>query len=259
MPNVDIDTFRILLDRLLDLMEALDGFGWTQGKHEAALVEAQGAQWVKGGGGNHLQSLIEYRNRIVRLEGGVKGVVETIRVANPAASQRLKDILSANLFNRTNAIKAAIDQTETTVRSLRQTDPNRFVGVKFFEGGAGTNVGRTVSSLPSEQLKTMAIRSQLRQGVEPTLLPRTQPAAERTISLIRQMPVSAEDVRRNISQMVAGFLAAVRVWMSQMLSQASAAARLAMIGIEEALVGFGSRLTTPVILIGKPWGEPIQS
>jgi hypothetical protein len=70
------------------------------------------------------------------------------------------------------------------------------------------------------------------------------------------MPVTAEDIRKNISQIVTGFIAAIRLWVSQYITQAGAVARLAMIAIEEALVAFGSRLTTPIIIIGKPWGEP---
>ena len=66
-----------------------------------------------------------------------------------------------------------------------------------------------------------------------------------------------KDIRNNIKTVMGGFIAAVRIWVSEFLASVSAALRLSMIVAEEALINFGSRLTTPIILIGSPWAEPM--
>jgi hypothetical protein len=245
-----------LLNAVLDILDALDAFKYNQGTMEAALIEAQGATWAKNGVMNHATKLSQFLVNLTRLEDAAKVSVNAIRVQNPAAGARLKDILQNNVFRQTNTIKAAINQTLSTSNTLRQTNPERFKDVTFFEGGAGTNVSRTASSLPSEQLKTMALRNQLATGVKPTLLPEDMEEEQRTISLIRQMPVTAEDIKNNIKQITGGFIAAVRLWVSQFMASVNAALRLAMIAAEEAIVGFGSRLTSPVIFINAPWRLP---
>ncbi|MDE3175582.1 MAG: hypothetical protein KGM15_05655 [Pseudomonadota bacterium] len=259
MADVSGIDFINLLDAVLDLLKALNLFAYSQGTMEAALVEAQGATWVGGGAANHAKALSDQLVFMTRTENAVRTAVEVIRLQNPAAGARLKDILQTNVFARTSNIRAALSQTLTSANSLRQTDPSRLSGVTFFEGGAGSNVARTVNSLPSEQLKTMALRSQLAPGVEPTVMPSAAQAEQQTMSLIRQMPVTADDIKNNIKTITGGFIAAVRLWVSQFLSNLSAALRLAMIAAEEALVAFGSRLTTPFIIIGHPWGEPIEA
>jgi uncharacterized membrane protein len=105
-------------------------------------------------------------------------------------------------------------------------------------------------------MKTPQIQSQLRAGVDASIIPRAHPLAQRTLSLIRQLPVTFEDLRRNIAQITGAILAAVRLWVSQFLAIAGAAARAAMFALEEALVALGSRLTTPFIFIGTPWRQP---
>jgi hypothetical protein len=251
--------FVTLLEAVFNIVDALDGFKYNQGTMQAALIEAQGAVWAKNGTMDHATKLSQFLVNLTRLENASKVVVETIRLQSPAAGARLKDIMQDTVFKQTNNIKAAINQTLQTANTLRQTDPNRLRGVTFFEGGAGTNVARTVSSLPSEQLKTMAVQNQLAPGVQPTVLPNSVPAGQQTMSLIRQMPITAEDIKNNIKTITGGFIAAIRLWVSQFLSTMSAALRLAMIAAEEALINFGSRLTTPIIIIGKPWGEPITA
>jgi hypothetical protein len=44
--------------------------------------------------------------------------------------------------------------------------------------------------------------------------------------------------------------------MSQTMAAANAALRAGMLLIEEAIVEMGSRLTTPIIIIGNPFGQP---
>lgn len=256
MSQIPVEIYIDLLNGVIELLTRMSRGSFLQGSYEATLIEAQGAEWVAGGARDHLTKIIEARNMIVNGETNIKNIVNLIRAQNIAAGDKLKEVLEQNLFRHTRLLKDTITQTEQMANNLRQTDPNRLQGVKFFEGGAGGNVARTVSSLPSEQMKQPFIQSQLRPGVERSIVPQAHPMAQRTISLIRQLPVTFEDIRRNIVQITAGLLAAIRLWVSQFLAQASAVARLAMFTLEQALVRFGSRPTMPILFIGGSWRLP---
>lgn len=257
MDGIPIQIYRDLLDAIIILLTRMTRGAFLQGSHEAALIEAQGAQWVSGGASDHLTKIVQARASLVNSENVIKNIIDLIRAQNPAAATRLKDVLEQNLFRHSRVLKEAIDQTEKMAIDLRNSDPRRLEGVKFFEGGAGGNVARTVSSLPSEQLKTPALQSQLRAGVEPSIVPRTHPQAQRTIALIRQLPATFEEIRKNITQITASLLAAIRLWVSQFVAQASATARLAIALLEESLVTIGSKLTTPLIFINtSSWRLP---
>jgi hypothetical protein len=255
MAGIPAEIYVDLLEGVVDLLNMMTKGAFLQGTHEAALVEAQGAGWV-GGSGNHLNDIVQARNAIVNKEEVIKKILTLIRGQNPAAAARLKDLLEQNLFRHSRVLKDTITQTEQMALQLRTTEGQRLAGVKFFEGGGGANVGRTVASLPSEQLKTPALQSQLRAGVEPSIVPRAHPLAQRTVGLIRQLPVTFEDVKRNIAQITGSILTAIRIWVSEFVAQASAAARVAMFALEAALVRFGSSLSTPLIFIGGSWRQP---
>ncbi|MFC2253346.1 hypothetical protein ACETRX_27140 [Labrys portucalensis] len=256
MTEVPIVDFMKLFDSISALLNQLARGQFLRGTFEAALVEAQGATWVGGSTGNHLKELTDARAMLVNTEQGIRKIVDIIGFQSPQVSARLSRILDDNLFNRTGQLRTAITETETLAAELKVSNGTRFQGVQFFEGGPGGNVARTLSSLPSEQLKTPALQSQLRQGVDATLLPRAHPLAQRTMEALRQMPVTFEDIKQNVGKITTSLIGAIRLWMSQFMQQAGAAARLAMVALEQALVSFGSRLTTPLILIGRPWGEP---
>jgi hypothetical protein len=247
--------FAELLEVITRMLNIFTRGAFLQGTYEAAIVEAQGATWVGGGARDHLTELVEIRQALLTLEQQITMIVNQLGL-NAASGGRLNEILENNLFKFSRTFRDIITQTESLCAQLRTTDATRLQGVSFFEGGAGPNVQRTVGSLPSQQLQQTFMRSQLAPGVEPTIVRSGQPAFQQVLNSIRTLPVTFDDLKRNVQQITGSLIAAIRLWMSQTMAAANAALRAGMLLIEEAIVEMGSRLTTPIIIIGNPFGQP---
>jgi hypothetical protein len=115
------------------------------------------------------------------------------------------------------------------------------------QGGLGPEIGRTSQALVSNQLTAMA-RQLEERGIEPRLIPSTQSAAQSVMASIRQLPLDG----REAGQKLAAAIASIRLLVHQTAVRAAVIGRArlvaVMLGIEEALVAFGSRLTTPILI-----------
>jgi hypothetical protein len=115
------------------------------------------------------------------------------------------------------------------------------------QGGLGPEIGRTSQALVSNQLTAMA-RQLEERGIEPRLIPQSQGAAQSVLASIRQLPLDG----REAGQKLAAAIASIRLFARQTAVRAAIIGRArlvaVMVGIEEALVAFGSRLSTPIVI-----------
>ncbi|MBV9174339.1 MAG: hypothetical protein JOZ81_30125 [Chloroflexi bacterium] len=143
-------------------------------------------------------------------------------------------------------LKTAAD-TNAAATALRQTDATRLQGVVLGQGGLGPEIGRTPQALVSNQLNAMSSQLTAR-GIEPRLIPAARTSLQSVLASIRQLPIDGKDAAAKLS----AALASMRVLLSQTIARASLVGRARLIatllGIQNALISFGSRLTTPIII-----------
>lgn len=244
LEDIVIELGRSVLD-LLSILQG-DAHGILRGSHEAALVEAQGAQ-VGPEGFNHLNDLAQTGRALVAREDALNQAINKLGVVRMGVSERVRDILQP-LLNRSQEMRAAISQTEEMATQLRASDGARLQGVVFGQGGAGPEVTRDVRALVSTQMEQRAAELEAR-GIEPQIIPAARDGATRVMDTIRRLPLNANECKERLVVL----LAAIRAGVTQAARQAAAVGRLALraalVSLEEALVTMGSRLTTPVIFI----------
>ncbi len=137
--------------------------------------------------------------------------------AHPAVSLRVRSLCGPVLKPADDYLRIA-QQTNDAATVLRQTDPARLQGVVLGQGGLGPEIGRTQQAL---------------------------------VTSIRQLPLNG----REAAQKLTGALGAITVLVRQTAARAGIIGRArltaALLGIETALVEFGARLTTPIIIIDR--------
>ena len=240
----------LLLDlgnALIDLLDINRGLphGVYQGSHEGAIFEAQGGT-IGPGGFNHLQSVLNSAVAIQRRQDAANLALNRINGVAPVLGPRVRALVKPLLDLGQQYLDTAA-KTRDTANLLAQTDPTRFQGVVVGQGGLGPEIDRTSQALVSNQLTAMAQQLEDR-GIEPRLIPQSQGAAQSVLASIRQLPLDG----REAGQKLAGAIAAIRLLVRQTAVRAAIIGRArlvaVMIGIEEALVAFGSRLTTPILI-----------
>lgn len=240
----------LLLDlgnALIDLLRVNRGLlhGVYQGSHEAAIFEAQGGT-IGPGGFNHLQSVLDSAAAIQSRQDAANLALDRINGVDPVLGPRVRALVKPLMDLGQQYLDTAA-KTRDTANLLRQTDPTRFQGVVAGQGGLGPEIGRTSQALVSNQLTGMAQQLEER-GIEPRLIPQSQGAAQSVLASIRQLPLDG----REAGQKLAAAIAAIRLAVRQTAVRAAVIGRARlvaiMVGIEEALVAFGSRLTTPILI-----------
>jgi hypothetical protein len=226
--------------------------GVLRGSMEAALAEAQGAEIIgpDGRAFNHLQNLKDTLNALTNNRDTLRGFLAQICTSGDYSSvSKLSESLEPLLEAATDKQQVMSEAVELA-ESLQKTNPGRFAGVAFGQGGLGAQTGRTVASLVSEQLKVLA--GVLRQrGIDPTLLPRNVAATANVVmEEIEEQPVAAETAAAE----AAVAAAASRTLISAFLARAGAAASggfwRAVGAALEAMWSIGGRLITiPVIIL----------
>lgn len=240
---------------LLDLAQAmLEVFGASrgalhgvfQGSHEAALFEAQGGV-IGPGGFNHLASVQQTAQALQTRVDLANLALNRLAGIDPALGVRVRALCDP-VLRLTDQYLSVARQTSDAAATLRQVAPTRLQGVVAGQGGLGPEIGRTAQALVSNQMTAMSAQLTAR-GIEPKLIPSTQPALQPVVTAIRQLPLDG----REAGAKLAGALAAMRTLISQTAVRASVVGRArltaALLGLEAALVEFGARLTTPIILI----------
>lgn len=243
---------------LLDLARALlEVFGATrgalhgvfQGSHEAALFEAQGGV-IGPGGFNHLGSVLQTAQAIETRQDTAVLALNRLQGIDPALGTRVGALCDPVLRLAGDYLRIA-RETNNAATILRQTDATRFQGVVLGQGGLGPEIGRTTQALCSNQINAMSAQLTAR-GIEPRLIPSSQPALQSVLNSIRRLPL---DGREAAAKLVSA-LSAMRLLISQTAARASLIGRArltaALLGIEGVLVQIGSRLTTPIIFISTP-------
>lgn len=219
--------------------------GVYQGSHEAAIFEAQGGA-IGPGGFNHLQSVLNSAAAIQSHQDAANLALNRINGVDPALGPRVRALCQPILDLGQRYLDTAT-KTRDAVALLRQTDPTRFQGVVVGQGGLGPEIGRTSQALVSNQLTAMAQELEQR-GIEPRLIPQSQNALQSVLTSIRQLPIDG----REAAQKLAAVLASIRLLIRQTAVRAAVIGRArlvaVLVGIEGALVAFGSRLTTPILI-----------
>jgi hypothetical protein len=232
---------------LIDLLRINRGavHGIYQGSHEAAIFEAQGGT-IGPGGFDHLNDVLNTANAIQRRQDAVNLALNRINGVDPVMGPRVRTLVDPLLKLGQQYLDTAT-QTSNMAATMRQAAPTRFQGVVVGQGGLGPEIGRTSQALVSNQLTAMA-RQLEERGIEPRLIPSTQSAAQSVMASIRQLPLDG----REAGQKLAAAIASIRLLVHQTAVRAAVIGRArlvaVMLGIEEALVAFGSRLTTPILI-----------
>jgi hypothetical protein len=233
---------------LLQLLGVSRGLmhGIYQGSHEAALFEAQGGV-IGPGGFNHLASVMQTATAIQARQDATELALNRLQGLDPAISSRVR-ALCEPVLQLTRQYLQTTAATNNAAAVLSQTDPIRLRGVVLGQGGLGPEIGRTTQALVTNQLNAMSSQLTAR-GIEPKLIPSTQPVLQSVLSSIRQLPLDG----REAGAKLAAALGAVRVLLTQTFARASVIGRArliaAILGLERVLVEFGGRLTTPIIVI----------
>ncbi|MCX5328576.1 hypothetical protein [Streptomyces sp. NBC_00140] len=222
--------------------------GIYQGSHEAALFEAQGGV-IGPGGFNHLGDVLNTARNIQSNRDAAELALNRLQGVGPALGVRVRSLCDPVLKLADDYLRIA-RETNNAATVLRQTDPTRLQGVVLGQGGLGPEIGRTPQALVTNQLNAMSAQLTAR-NIEPRLIPSTQSALQPVLNSIRQLPLNG----REAAAKLAGVLSAVRVLISQTAVRAGVIGRArltaALLGIETALVEFGGRLTTPIIIIDR--------
>ncbi|MEU2062375.1 hypothetical protein [Streptomyces sp. NPDC013455] len=246
--NVNEELLLELAQSLLEVFRVSRGalHGIFQGSHEAALFEAQGGV-IGPGGFNHLGSVLQTAQAIETRRDAAILALNRIQGVEPALGVRVRALVEPVLRLSGDYLRIA-RETGDAAAVLRQTDPTRFQGVVLGQGGLGPEIGRTQAALVTNQINAMAAQLTAR-GIEPRLIPSSQPALQSVLTSIRQLPLDGRDAVAKL----AGVLSSMRLLFSQSLARASLIGRArltaAILSIEGALVEIGSRLTTPIIII----------
>lgn len=240
---------QVLLDlgtQLLGLFEvSRTAHGIYQGSHEAALFEAQGGV-IGPGQLDHLGSVVQSATALQRRYNAANLALNRLNGLDTALGLRVRATCEPVLRLAGDYIRTATE-TRDAANMLRQTNPTRFQGVVVGRGGLGLGIERTPQALVSNQLNAMSGQLTAR-GIEPRLVPAAQSSLEPTLARIRQLPINGRETAVKLS----AALAAMRAMLTQTLARASLVGRArltaALLGLESAIVGFGSRLTTPVLV-----------
>lgn len=219
--------------------------GIYQGSHEAAIFEAQGGV-IGPGGFNHLQSVLDSASAIQSRQDAANLALNRINGVDPFLGPRVRAFVKP-LLNLSQQYLDVAARTRDTATLLRQSDPTRFEGVVVGQGGLGPEIGRTSQALVSNQLTAMAEQLEAR-GIEPQLIPRSQSAAQSVLSAIRQLPMDGREAAQKLAAVIASIRLLVRQTAIRVAIIGRARLVAVIIGIEEALVLFGSRLTTPILI-----------
>jgi hypothetical protein len=222
--------------------------GIYQGSHEAALFEAQGGV-IGPGGFNHLGDIVNTARNIQGNRDAAELALNRLQGVEPALGVRARSLCDPVLKLADDYLRIA-RETNNAATVLRQTDPTRLQGVVLGQGGLGPEIGRTQQALVTNQMNAMSAQLTAR-GIEPQLIPSTQSALQSVLSSIRQLPLNGREAAAKLG----GALSAMRLLISQTAVRAGIIGRArltaALLGIETALVEFGARLTTPIILIDR--------
>jgi hypothetical protein len=232
--------------------------GWLRGSLEAVLAEAQGAEIVGQDGQpfNHYQNLADTLNALRNNSGAIRDFLGQIRALGDFKTvQELSQDLRP-LLDLARDREAVMADTKALAETLEQMCPDRLAGVAFGQGGLGTQVGRTVSSLISTQLQVLATTLRAR-GIDPFLIPQyLRASAGVLLEKIEEIPITIEDA----AETAAKTAISVRLAISQVLPRLGTGApsllqRLAP--LLEALWTLGGRLISiPLILVDQD-GNPI--
>ncbi len=246
-----------IVSNVVDLLVIISGgrHGVLQGTHEAVLAEAQGAQ-IGTRGFNHLADLQGTLRDVTAREAALSNTMNKLAGEHPNLGVRLREVLRP-LFQQSQFYRSAMTQTEGMAAELARTNGTRLSGVVFGQGGGGAEVGRTTQALISTQMNQRAQELASRGINEPTrLVPSAQAAGTQVLNTIRQLPLSLRDA----ADKIVGVIGAIRVLLTQaarqaltagnfVLSQALNSVERALVSASARLASFGSRLTTPIIVI----------
>jgi hypothetical protein len=226
--------------KILELLAQPHGI--DQGTYDAALAEWQGAVILKDSAApfQHYQSMRETANALVYNRDAILEGIAKLRQTDPEAASTAARSLEPLLNESTRAISLAQD-TESVMNELTNTGAaQRLAGVVL------TPQGRTSAGLVSNQLAAQRM----------ALLPRGVEQAgwvQSIMARIRAVPITPQEVRQRaveLSTRVSAFAAAVRAALTGARAAAPGVLNLLLVWLTQ----FGSRLTTPIILIGDPFG-----
>jgi hypothetical protein len=235
-----------------NLQQALSGsmHGVLRGSVEAMLAEAQGAEIVgpNGVAFQHIISVEENGAALIDREQAVTNLLRQIRSQDPNAAGQISQALRSLLTIARDRIDL-ITRAQGMASELARAYPDRLAGVAIGQGGLGPDVGRSASSMVSEQLEQLApvLRS---RGIDPVLIPRQMAAAAAELEEeITEMPIGARDA----AAQAAAAAASARAVISTSLARAAGSSLLETLGTAlEALWSIGGRLIfLPIIIVPK--------
>jgi len=212
---------------------------FTRGTAEAVIAEAQGARFLEAGTGrefNHLESLRQGTQAIINRREEILRAIQQLRGINPDAAQVATRSLTP-LLDRTRDSIQLSNGVQEMVQEIRTLSSTGATNLTTRLQGMPLQNGRDVANLASSQTSRMG------RELVPSALRET---FRTTIDGIRQLPVTLSQLRergREIMGSVAAAYSALRN--SPAMIRAGAALGSAI----EFLGAFGSRLTTPLIII----------
>jgi hypothetical protein len=215
--------------------------GFDQGTYDAALAEYQGAQILDDSAEayQHGVSMRNAASAVIENRDLMLKALQNLRQMDPQAASTAARSLEPVLNEATKYGSLARDTEKIMLELESQGAGQRLAGIFL------TPQGRTSAALVSNQLAQKEIE----------LLPQEVAQlnwVQSTLSRIRDLPISPEEVRARAGEMatkVSTFAAGVR----GALVGARAAVPSALDALLIWLTEFGSRLTSPFIVIGHPF------
>ena len=217
--------------------------GIDQGTYDAALAEFQGAVILRDSAEpfQHAISMRNTANALVNNREAILQAISNLRQSDPQAASTAARSLEPLLNESTRYIALARDTESVMVELSNTGNTQRLADVVL------TPQGRTSAALVSNQLAAQRM-ALLPRGVEEASW------VQSVMTRIRALPITPSEVRARAAELgtkVGTLAAAIR--------GALVSARAAVPGVLDTiliwLTEFGSRLTTPIIIIGDPLGQ----
>jgi hypothetical protein len=232
------------LPRVLDqIRNVLSHSAALRGTAEAALAESQGAQMVVEDG-----SIAQHFPNLSNAARSLQGSQEVIRSSLQLLHREEGFQAASDVKNIVKPlVEIAKDRTQvmSSVRqlglTLQQTVPSRLAGMRFGQGGLGTELGRSYNSLVSVQIQQQA-GELVKRGVDPRLIPQNLgPTANAVMDDIEEMPISLQDAAKQVGPAAAASGAAARAAVARSGTAASSS-------FLNLLAALANRLTSFLIL-----------
>lgn len=238
-----VQQFQLHVEALQQILSTHHGM--LRGTFEAALVEAQGAQFIMSNArtAQHVLSMEQGAAALIKHEVEITNALRQVAAQDPKTAGVLSRALQPLLQMARQRIDL-VQQTRNLIFEIRFLHSNQLSGVPF------QTAGRTVAGMASTQATS------LRLGLVPGGIA-SHPWVQSALAQIRQLPMTATQA----TAQAAAAAATARAVLQSFLSRAAAGALLRSIG--SGLMSLwnvvGSLISVMVIIVdqdGNPIGMP---